>query len=340
MTGPGNVWIYEPGAPKDTSTIVGYKEYDNGIIKFYHGFEPRLSARLKLSDVSSLKISYNRNIQYISMVSCSNVSTPSDIWKLADKYIRPLTANQYAMGFYRNFFNNTIEASVEAYYKELKNVIDYANDADLEMNSHIETELVDATGKNYGIEFLIRKNSGRFGGWLTYTYSRSLRKTEGMTSYDIVNENKYYASSYDRPHDFSVVANFHLNRRIRFSANFSYSTGRPVTLPEYYFLNTSDESYLMGGDRVVIFSERNKYRLEPYHRLDITLTIGESLRLKKKWKGNWTVSVLNIYGRKNPYTVYYKMEEPDDTNDFEKFSLYKLYLIGRPVPTISYNFIF
>jgi hypothetical protein len=331
--GPGNILIYAFDSPKDTSTITGYETYNKGeIIKLYHGFEPRLSARFKLSDVSSLKISYNRNIQYISMISYSNVSTPSDIWKLSDEYIKPLVASQYAFGYYRNFYNNTIEASLEVYYKGLKNVIDYANDAQLEMNSHIETETVNATGKNYGAEFLVRKNSGRFEGWLTYTYSRSLRKTNGLTSYEIVNSNKYYPSSYDRPHDFGMVGNFNLNRRVRFSANFTYSTGRPITLPEYFIYS--------GPDKVPVFSDRNKYRIEPYHRLDLTLTISESLRLKKKWKSNWTFSVLNVYGRKNPYTIYYKMEEPDETTNYERFNLYKLYLIGRPVPTVSYNFIF
>ncbi|HEX2396389.1 MAG TPA: carboxypeptidase-like regulatory domain-containing protein [Bacteroidales bacterium] len=337
---PGNVWLYEPGLPKDTSTIIGFEKYDNGFIKIYHGFEPRLSARLKLNDVSSLKISYNRNNQYISMITRSNVSTPADIWKLADKYIRPLAASQFALGYYRNFYNNTIETSVEAYYKELKNVIEYINGADLEMNSHIETELINATGKNYGIEFLIRKKSGRFDGWLSYTYSRSLRKTDGLTSNEIVNHNRYYPSSYDRPHDFGVVCNFNQNKRVRFSANFTYSTGRPITLPEYYFFNETDRPWLKGRDEVPVFSDRNKYRLEPYHRLDFTLTIGESLRLKKKWKGTWTFALLNVYGRKNPYTVYYKMEEPGEINNYQRYSLYKLYLIGLPVPSVTYNFVF
>jgi len=332
-TGPGTIRIYAPEGPKDTSTITGYKNYGtNRIIKFYHGFEPRLSARFKLSDVSSVKVSFNRNIQYISMISYSNVTTPSDIWKLADTYLKPLSANQFALGYYHNFFNNSIEASLEIYYKGLSNIIDYADGAALEMNSHIETELVNARGKNYGVEFLLKKNAGRFEGWLTYTYSRTLRKTAGTTAREIVNGNRYYPSSYDRPHDFGVVGNFNLNKRIRFSANFSYSTGRPITLPEYYYFN--------GGDEVPVFSERNKYRIEPYHRLDLTLNISESLRLRQRWKGSWSFSVLNVYGRKNPYTIYYRMEEPSTANNFERFNLYKLYLIGRPVPTVSYNFVF
>lgn len=331
--GPGITRLYIPGSPKDTSTLTGYNEYNRGeIMQFYHGFEPRIAVRYKLNEVSSLKAIYNRNIQYISMISNSNVSTPSDLWKLADRHIKPLTADEFAIGYYRNFVNNTIEFSAEAYYKGLKNVIDYADDAELEMNSHIETEIVNATGRNYGIEFLLKKNAGRFDGWLTYTWSRSLRKTNGLTSYEIINNNQYYPSSYDRPHDFNFIGNFNLNRRVKFSANFSYASGRPITLPEYYFFN--------GTDEVPIFSDRNKYRIEPYHRLDVTLTISESLRLKKKWKSSWTFSVLNVYGRKNPYTIYFKTEEPNELNNFERFSLYKLYLIGRPVPSVTYNFVF
>lgn len=337
---PGTVWLYEPGMTKDTSTMTGYKRYDEGFIRTYHGFEPRLSARWKLSKTSSIKMSYNRNIQYISMISAYNVSTPSDIWKLADNYVKPLIATQYAIGYYRNFRSNTIETSVEAYYKDMKNVLEYADGRDLEMNNHIETQLINARGKNFGIEFLVKKNSGRFDGLVTYTFSRSLRKTNGLTAKEIINRNRYYPSSHDRPHDFGVMANFNLNRKMRFSANFSYSTGRPITLPEFFYVSESDRPWLQGRDEVPVFSDRNKYRLEPYHRLDITLTLHENLRLKKKWKSNWTFSLLNVYGRKNPYTVYYKMEEPSAINNFDRFSMYKLYLIGSPAPSITYNFIF
>lgn len=335
---PGNVWLYEQGLPKDTTTITGFKRYNKGFIDFYHGFEPRVSVRIKVNEYSSLKLSYNRNIQYISMISYTNVSTPADIWKLADTYIRPLIASQFAVGFYRNFYNNSIEASIEAYYKEMKNVVEYTNGPELEMNNHIETELVHADGRNYGIEFLLRKNSGRFGGMVTYTWSRSLRKTNGSTSNEIINRNRLFPSSYDRPHDFGMIGNFNLNRKIRFSVNFSYSTGRPITLPEFYYDSESDRPWLGGRDEVPVFSERNKYRLEPYHRLDISVIIGENLLVKKKWKSNLTFSLLNVYGRKNPYTVYYKMEEPTVLNNYERFSLYKLYLIGRPVPTVTFNF--
>jgi hypothetical protein len=296
------------------------------------GLEPRLSAKLRLNDFSSVKVSYNRNFQYLSMISYSSVSTPADIWKLSDSYIRPLEATQFALGYYRNFLNNSIETSVEIYYKGLNHVIEYKDGANLEMNPELRNELIDATGRNFGVEFLLKKNSGKVDGWISYTYARSLRRTSGVEAGKVINENAWFPSSYDRPHDVTVVSNLHLNKRLQLSANFTYSSGRPITLPEY--------KYFADNEVVVFFSDRNKYRIPPYHRLDFTLSFDESLRIKKKWKGRWSFSILNVYGRKNAYTVFYKKEDPSVINDYNRFSLYKLYLIGRPLPTVSYLFIF
>ena len=297
--------------------LSGYKHPDQ---ELFYGIEPRLSTRIKLNDQSSIKLSYNRNIQYISMISPSSVTTPADIWKLSDQNIKPLIANQYASGYYQNFLNNSIETSVEVYYKSLNNVIEYVEG------------LVNAKGVNYGFEFLFKKNSGKVDGWISYTYSKSLRRTSGENPSEIINNNHYFPSSFDKPHDITIVANYHLNKRIKLSANFNYSTGRPITLPE--------RKYFVGNDAVVVFSNRNEYRIPDYHRLDLSITCDESLSLKKKWKGSWTVSLLNVYGRKNPYTIYYKAETPDVSNDFNPFSMYKLFLIGRPIPTLTYSFIF
>jgi hypothetical protein len=297
--------------------LSGYKHPDQ---EFLYGIEPRLSTRIKLNDQSSIKFSYNRNIQYISMISPSSVTTPADIWKLSDQKIKPLIANQYASGYYQNFLNNTIETSVEVYYKSLINVIEYVEG------------LVNAKGVNYGFEFLLKKNSGKIDGWISYTYSKSLRRTSGEYPSEIINHNHYFPSSFDKPHDLTIVANYHFNKRFKISANFNYSTGRPITLPE--------RKYFVGNDAVVVFSNRNEYRIPDYHRLDLSITCDESLRLKKKWKGSWTVALLNVYGRKNPYTIYYKAETPNAINDYNPFSMYKLFLIGRPIPTLTYSFIF
>jgi hypothetical protein len=331
----GAVFLNDEYSPNEFFTlnagmrISGYKYQKTGTT---YGFEPRISTKFQINYASSIKASYNRNYQYLSLISYSSVSTPSDIWKLCNSRIKPLVANQFAVGYYRNLLNNSIETSVELYYKGLSNVVEYKDGAILEMNNNIEDELINAQGRNYGLELLFKKNSGKVDGWISYTYSRSLRRTRENLHGKMINNNSWFPSSYDKPHDFTIVANYHVNKRVQISANFNYSTGRPITLPEY--------KYFVGDEVVVYFSDKNKYRIPPYHRLDLTLSVDESLLLKKKWKGRWSFSVLNVYGRKNAYTVYYKMEDASQMNDFNRFSMYKIYLIGKPVPVISYSFIF
>ena len=331
--GPGKVWEYRANNPLSPVSIIDSVFYEkNKIIKSYEAIEPRISAKIQFNTINSLKISYNKSSQYISLVSYSSIPTPNDIWKLSDSYIRPITSNQFAIGYYRNFLNNGIETSVEIYYKNLTNLLEYKNDAQLSMNPHIETELIDADGKNYGVEFLFRKNSGRLNGWIGYTWSRSLKKTNGIYPEEIINNNNYYPSSYDKPNDLTIVAIYQINRRMRASANFTYTSGRAITLPEY--------QYQSARQTIIYYSDRNKYRLPSYNRLDLSLSIDESLKIKKKWKGSWTFSILNVYARKNAYTVYYRKEKPDLSNDFRAFSFHKLYIIGIPFSTITYNFIF
>ena len=331
--GPGKVWKYRADAPLSPVSIIDSVFYDKDkIIKSYDAVEPRISAKAQFNSSSSLKISYNKSTQYISLVSYSSIPTPDDIWKLSDDYIRPVTSHQFAVGYYQNFLHNSIETSVEIYFKKLTNLLEYKNDARLSLNPYIETELIEAGGKNYGAEFFFRKNSGRLTGWLGYTWSRSLKKTNGRYPEEVINQNRYYPSSYDKPNDLTVVANYNINRRVRVSANFTYATGRPVTLPEY--------QYRSGGQLVIVYSDRNQYRLPAYHRLDLSLSMDESLKIKKKWKGSWTFSILNVYGRKNAYTVFYRKDKPYTIYNYRIFSYNKLYIIGIPFPTLTYNFIF
>jgi hypothetical protein len=332
-TGPSVIYNYQAGLPLSNATMLETTSYDdNDLIKFYHGPEPRLSIKYQFNSSMSTKISYSRNIQYISLISASAVQSPDDIWQVSGKYIKPIKSNAVAWGFYKNFKQNTFETSVELYYRYLKNLTEYKNGAKLSMNPHIETELLNATGNNYGIEILLKKNQGNIDGWISYTYSRSFRKTNGLYTEEIINNNKIYPSSFDKPHDLNLMLTYHYNRRLRFSANFTYSTGRAVTLPEaiYYTDNSWKVSY----------RDRNSERLPDYHRLDLSVSLDESLRLKKKWKGSWTFSVLNIYARKNAYSIFFKSEVPSKENNYRSFGLYKLYIIGRPLVTITYNFIF
>ena len=238
----------------------------------------------------------------------------------------PQISDQVSVGYFRNLWGERLEASVETYYKKMRNSIDFKDHALLLMKRFMEGDIRNGEGTSCGLEFLVRKNTGKLTGWVSYTLSRTTRVVPD------INNGISYAAPYDKPHDFTIVANYHVNKRVSLSANFTYSTGRPITLPEYKFA--------VRDEFVAYFSDKNKYRIPDYHRLDLTLRIDESLRIKKKWKGSWSFSIMNLYGRKNAYTVYYKEETPAPHNDYNRFSLYKLYLIGRPIPTITYSFIF
>ncbi|MBN1415851.1 MAG: TonB-dependent receptor [Bacteroidales bacterium] len=343
--GPFTVYNYR-SSPLSDATLNGSMRYKTGeLIKMHHGPEPRISLRYQVSNDASAKASYSRNIQYLSLVSASAVQSPDDNWQLANTYIKPIVSNAFALGFYKNFKQNTIETSVELYYRSLHNQTDYKNGARLTLeawpdtvedmplvNMPFERELINTTGRNYGIELMVKKNLGSLEGWISYTYSHSLKKTNSLYAEEIIRGNDFYPSNYDKPHDLNMMLTYHYNRRLRLSANFTYSTGRAVTLPEAIIY--SDNTWY------VTYRPRNSERLPDYHRLDLSVSLDESLRIKKKWKGSWTFSVLNVYGRKNAYSVFFKSEIPTKENNYRAFGLYKLYIIGRPVPTLSYNFIF
>lgn len=324
--GPSEVFIYDPLVAKSPESIIDTLHYGhNQTVSQFSGLEPRISIRYLINENSSIKASYNRTNQYINLVSNSTVMNPADLWKLSDRYIKPLKCDQYALGYYRNFKQNMYETSLEVYYKKLENIIEYKDGASLMINPLLDADLLNAKGYNYGIELYAKKNSGRLTGWVTYSYTISMRRTSGKTAQEQVNRNTYFPSIYDRPHNLNIIGNYYISKRWRFSCAFSYTTGRPVTLPEY--------KYSAGGNELVHYSDRNEYRLPDYHRLDISITRDESLKVKKFWKGSWTFSIVNVYGRKNLYSSYYQKENSN-------YTLYALYIIGRPLPTLTYNFTF
>jgi hypothetical protein len=210
--------------------------------------------------------------------------------------------------------------------------MEYKNGAVLVMNQHIESDIIRANGYAYGLELYLRKSAGRLNGWVSYTYSRTMRKTDNTFPEEVINKGKYYPSAYDRPHDLSTVLNYQISRRWRFSSNFVLTSGRPITLPE--------QKYTFEDRQVVYYSERNKYRIPPYHRMDVSITFDENLRKKRMWKGSWTFSVYNLYGRKNPYSVFYRKDASIQSADKNEYAIYKLSIIGVPVPSITYNFKF
>ncbi len=330
--GPATVNLYEAGKPMNEQHITGEKDYGQyDIVSSYGGLEPRFGLRYRTGETSSAKVSYNRINQYINLISNTSVISPTDLWKLSDTHIKPLQSDQYAIGYFQNFLDNTIETSLETYYRNFRNSIEYSSGAEIVMNELLETDVINAKGYGYGLEMYVRKNTGRLTGWTSYTFSSSMRRSQEEFREKQINRNQYFPSNYDRPHNLVVNLNYNISRRWRFGASFTYSSGRPVTLPEL--------SYEYGRDFLIYYSDRNKYRLPDYHRLDISLTLGQNLRTDQSGKGSWTLSLMNVYGRKNPYSLFYQ-REPAGVGSHRSFNLYQLYIIGRPLPTITYNYSF
>lgn len=303
----------------DEGNVLSEQEYDDWeTIEIYHGFEPRASAKYLLNEVSSVKLAYNRNYQYMHLLSNSTSGSPTDRWVPSSNNVKPQIADQIAVGYFRNFKDNMFEFSAEVYYKDMQNLIDYRTGADLVFNSSVETELVYGDGMAYGVELLLRKTKGKFTGWVGYTLSRSLRK------FDDIDDGKIFPSRQDRIHDLSVTAIYNFHPKWTASANFIFYTGDAVTFPS--------GRYEVDGRQVPYYTERNGYRFPSYHRMDLGLTW--MVKKTKKFESSWNFSVYNVYGRENPYIINF--EENEDTGQVEavQFSLFKA------IPSISYNFRF
>jgi hypothetical protein len=331
--GQTTVYIYDENRPVQPENVVDSLRFgENEISKSYSGLEPRLSLNYDLDMNTSLKFNYQRVRQYVFQLSNNAVISPAETWKAADYHLKPLISDQIAVGVENDSWLENTDFSAEVYYKFLQNLIEYKNGAQLIMNEQVETALLPTNGYSYGIELSARKNFGRLTGYASYVFSRTMRKTESRFEEENFWQGNYYPSVYDKPHDFSITTNYDISRRWKFSANFVLISGRPVTLPEI--------KYEYAGEELVYFSDRNKYRMPPYHRLDLSITFDENLRKKRMWKGSWTFSIYNVYGRKNPYSVYYRKAQPGEENNYRRYSLYKLSVIGIPVPSLTYNFKF
>lgn len=319
--GPRNVFEYAEGVSRTPDTITDTVSYGHGkSIASYAGFEPRISVRYAFSKNISLKLSYNRMRQYIQMLSNTTAISPTDTWKLSDKYIEPQIGDQFSLGFYKNFRNGIIETSVEGYYKTTDNAIDYINNAELLLNTHLETEVISGKGKAYGLEFLVKKLKGKINGWVSYTYSRSFMQAD-----ETINNGEFYPTSYDKPHALNFVGNYKFNRRFNFSLNFTYSTGRPMTVPV--------ATYVIDGTRRILYSDRNAGRIDDYIRTDIAINFEGNHKVKKLAHSSWTLAVYNLFSRANPYSIYFVTEG-------EQIKGYKLSIFARAIPTITYNFKF
>jgi hypothetical protein len=297
---------------------------NNEVIKKYDGLEPRVSLRYLVSPDISLKASYYRGYQYMHLISNTTSTTPQDYWVSSGPYLKPQIGDQFSLGYFQNLNNNAYEFSLEGFYKEIFNAVDYIEGADITLNPALEAGLAQGAGKAYGVEVFLKKSSGRFNGWLSYTYSRSLRKFNDQTGNRLtINNGEYYPSAFDQPHIVNLVLNYRVGNRTFLSTNFNYSTGRPITIPVSKF---SYDVYLS----VLNYSQRNEYRIPDYHRLDVSLTVKENPGKKRRFKGEWVFSIYNLYGRKNTYSISF--------NRFGTAS--KLSVLGSVFPSITYNFNF
>lgn len=318
--------VYEAGAPKSESSVIEVKTYGNNeFIKTYGYPEYRISTRYLLGNDFSIKGGFNTTVQYLHLLSTNTTMSPTDIWKLSDLNIKPQRASQFSLGLFKNVPQSGLEISLEGYYKKMNHLLDYKIGAQLILNETLETELLQGEGKAYGVEFLLKKNEGRFNGYLGYSYSRSLVKLDSQILRERVNNGDFFPANYDKPHDFSVVANYKLTRRFSFSGNFSYQTGRPITYPIGRFI--------YAGEEHVLYSDRNQFRIPDYFRLDLGVNIEGSHKLKKWAHSFVNISVYNVLGRNNPYSVFF-------VNESGKIQAYKTSIFSVPVPTITYNFKF
>ena len=326
--------VDENGTKIDT---IQYKKNDN--IAKYNGLEPRISLRYKLQNALSLKAAFTQNYQYVHQATISPLALPTDIWMPSTSIVKPQFATQYNAGIFKNFKDDAFETSVEVYYKNMKNLIEYKENTSPEegVNNNEDNLLTFGNGNSYGAEFLIRKNTGKINGWIGYTWSKTQRQ------FPEINNNKIYPATYDRRHDLSVVFSYQLNKRWNFGSTFVYATGNSISLPvSWYFIE----------NRLALeYSERNSFRMAPYHRMDISATrkgkefkqkknleTGETIQQKKLFNSSWTFSVFNVYSRQNPYFYFFDNSGSVQNGSFKitakQVSLFPI------LPSVTWNFNF
>ncbi len=300
--------------------VIDTVSYGEGqLVKTYVNLEPRLAFGYQLNEMTSIKASYERNVQNMHLISNSTTNTPTDKWISTSNNIKPEISDQVSMGFYKNIWHNAVEFTSEIYYKTMQNIIDYRDGADIFSSNTIESQLLYGAGRAYGIEFLLKKKTGKLTGWVSYTLSKTERKIDG------INENSWYNARQDRTHDISIVAIYKVNPKWTLSADWVFYTGDAVTFP--------NGKYTINGQTVFYYSNRNAYRTPNYSRLDLGATC--QLRKTKRWSKELAFSLYNAYGRENPYTITFRNSKgrPNYTEALQT-ALFKW------IPSISYNFKF
>ncbi|WP_262494921.1 TonB-dependent receptor [Aquimarina sediminis] len=315
--------IYEAAEPIGTES---FSRSDK--IKTFTNLEPRIALAYVLNDNTSIKASYNRMAQYLHLLSNTSSPTPLDVWTPSGKYIKPQLLNQYALGYFKSINNDEYTLETEVFYKDIKNRIDYIDGANLIANNAIEQDILSGKARAYGLELLLRKNEGKFKGWLAYTLSKSEQKTPGRTPQEPgINNNQWYSTPYDKTHDISFNGSYELNKKWKFVTNFLFQTGQPTNYP------TGQFEYR--GLTVPIFDgPRNSERLPSYHRIDISATLTPRKNKNRKWQGEWVFSIYNLYNRKNAASINFTRNKDTYVNEAVRTSIFGI------IPAVTYNFKF
>ena len=312
---------YQTNIPRSDNSVIDTKSFENfKIYQTYGGPEARVSARYLLTDSLSVKASFDNVYQFIQALSNNTTVSPVDTYKLSDRNIKPQRSNQFSLGIYQNI--KAYAVSLEGFYKMQNDITDFKTGAQLSLNPNVETEIIQGKGKAYGVELLLRKKSGKLNGWVGYTYSRSLYQLESEFPQVRVNNGEFFPSNFDKPHDLSVVLNYQLTRRFSFSGNFLYQTGRPVTFPV--------GNYEFDGNEFVLYSDRNQFRIPNYYRLDLGFNVEGNHKKKKLAHSFWSVSVYNVLGKNNPYSVFFVSQDGE-------IKALQSSVFAIPIPSITYN---
>ncbi len=323
--GERTVLVFRDTTPNTTKPIAReYQAGNNEIISTYNNWEPRFNMNYKLNQFSSIKLGYNRMSQYLQMVSNTAASTPLDTYLPATNNIKPMVADQLSIGYFRNFLDNLFETSVEVYYKEMANQLDYIDNARLTFNKYLEADLLQGQGRAYGIELYVKKTKGFINGWISYTFAKTERKVEGISN------DQWFNSRFDRPHNLALVVIYDVNKKLSFSTNFTYQTGTPATFP------TSKMS--MQGLSVPYNTDglRNNYRNADYIRFDWAITYHFDPKTKYKIEQNVVLSVYNVFERRNTFSTYFRAsKDMPNATEAVRYSV-----VGAIIPSITYNFKF
>lgn len=292
----------------------------------YNNVEPRFGFNFRVSQESSLKGNFTRSVQYEHLFTNSTASLPTDQWRTSSESILPQIANQFSLGYFRNFNENLWETSVELYYKDFERLNLVRTGANILLKDVLEADILEGSGRSIGAEFLIRKNRGKVTGWLSYFYSRTRNRVQSNFREDRINNGDFFAADFDRPHNLNLSTSMKLSRLWTMSANFIYNTGRPVTIPV--------SSYVVGGVRLFTVNERNNVRTPDIHRLDLSWTLEGNNKRSSRWRNSFTFSIYNVYGRDNPFSVFAQALDNTIPRTF------RLTVFGNPIPSFTYNFQF